>query len=139
MVVREVSRRLADMGRHEAAAEVLRAADQPEEAVAVAVAGGAWEKARESARGHGQLSEKVNGNDLEICRRSKRNQRCRDGFLGRWQKHALTKRTPILRGVAGVPFQVESAYQQHLMRGEATEELLQMGQTNAALDILAQK
>lgn len=34
---------------------------------------------------------------------------------------------------------VESAYQQHLMRGEATEELLQMGQTNAALDILAQK
>lgn len=36
-------------------------------------------------------------------------------------------------------FQVESAYQQHLMRGEATEELLQMGQTNAALDILAQK
>lgn len=35
--------------------------------------------------------------------------------------------------------QVESAYQQHLMRGEATEELLQMGQTNAALDILAQK
>ncbi len=59
MVVREVSRRLADMGRHEAAAEVLRAADQPEEAVAVAVAGGAWEKARESARGHGELSEKV--------------------------------------------------------------------------------
>lgn len=59
MVVREVSRRLAEMGRHEAAAEVLRAADQPEEAVAVAVAGGAWEKARESARGHGQLSEKV--------------------------------------------------------------------------------
>lgn len=59
MVVREVSRRLADMGRHEAAAEVLRAADQPEEAVAVAVAGGAWEKARDSARGHGQLSEKV--------------------------------------------------------------------------------
>lgn len=37
------------------------------------------------------------------------------------------------------PCQVESAYQQHLMRGEATEELLQMGQTNAALDILAQK
>lgn len=37
------------------------------------------------------------------------------------------------------PRQVESAYQQHLMRGEATEELLQMGQTNAALDILAQK
>ncbi len=36
-------------------------------------------------------------------------------------------------------FQVENAYQQHLMRGEATEELLQMGQTNAALDILAQK
>lgn len=35
--------------------------------------------------------------------------------------------------------QVEGAYQQHLMRGEATEELLQMGQTNAALDILAQK
>ena len=35
--------------------------------------------------------------------------------------------------------QVESAYQRHLMRGEATEELLQMGQTNAALDILAQK
>lgn len=34
---------------------------------------------------------------------------------------------------------VESAYQQHLMRGEATEELLKMGQTNAALDILAQK
>ncbi|CAN0111442.1 unnamed protein product, partial [Ectocarpus sp. 12 AP-2014] len=92
VVVREVSRRLADMGRHEAAAEVLRAADQPEEAVAVAVAGGAWEKARESARGHGQLAEKV-----------------------------------------------ESAYQQHLMRGEAAEELLQMGQTNAALDILAQK
>ncbi|CAN0169675.1 unnamed protein product, partial [Ectocarpus fasciculatus] len=92
VVVREVSRRLADMGRHEAAAEVLRAADQPEEAVAVAVAGGSWEKARESARGHVQLAEKV-----------------------------------------------ESAYQQHLMRGEATEELLQMGQTNAALDILAQK
>ncbi|CAM9289225.1 unnamed protein product, partial [Laminaria digitata] len=92
VVVREVSGRLADLGRHEAAAEVLRAADQPAEAVAVAVAGGAWEKARESARGHGQLAEKV-----------------------------------------------ESAYQQHLMRGEATEELLQMGQTNAALDILAQK
>lgn len=65
VVVREVSRRLADMGRHEAAAEVLRAADQPEEAVAVAVAGGAWEKARESARGHGQLSEKVESYKLE--------------------------------------------------------------------------
>lgn len=58
-VVREVSQRLADIGRHDAAAEVLRAADQPEEAVSVAVAGGAWEKARESARGHGQLSDKV--------------------------------------------------------------------------------
>lgn len=64
MVVREVSRRLADMGRHEAAAEVLRAADQPEEAVAVAVAGGAWEKARESARGHVHLSEKVSCGSL---------------------------------------------------------------------------
>lgn len=66
VVVREVSRRLADMGRHEAAAEVLRAADQPEEAVAVAVAGGAWEKARESARGHVQLSEKVSGGSLPM-------------------------------------------------------------------------
>ena len=59
VVVREVSGRLVHLGRPEAAAEVLRAADQPAEAVAVAVAGGAWEKARESARGHGQLAEKV--------------------------------------------------------------------------------
>lgn len=58
-VVREVSRRLMDMGRHSAAAEVLRAADQAEEAVSVAVAGGAWDKAREAARGQGQLAEKV--------------------------------------------------------------------------------
>lgn len=58
-VVREVSRRLADMERHDAAAEVLRAADQPEEAVSVAVTGGAWEKAREAARGQGSLAEKV--------------------------------------------------------------------------------
>lgn len=45
----------------------------------------------------------------------------------------------VLPRARRVLVQVESAYQQHLMRGEATEELLQMGQTNAALDILAQK
>lgn len=58
-VVREVSRRLADLGRHNAAAEVLRAADQLEEAVSVAVAGGAWEKARQAAKGQRDLGEKA--------------------------------------------------------------------------------
>lgn len=54
-----MSRRLADLGRHDAAAEVLRAADQLEEAVSVAEAGGAWGKAREVARGQRDLGEKV--------------------------------------------------------------------------------
>lgn len=35
--------------------------------------------------------------------------------------------------------QVEKAYQQHLMQGEAAEELIDMGQTGAGLDILAQR
>ena len=61
-VVREVSKRLAALGRHGAAAEVLRAVDQPEEAVALAVAGGAWDKARESAGGNAQLAEKAGPN-----------------------------------------------------------------------------
>lgn len=74
-VVREVARRQADMGRHEAASEVLRAADQPEEAVSVAVAGGAWEKARESARGHGELAEKV-------TRRTRGGESCDDETRG---------------------------------------------------------
>lgn len=85
MVVREVSRRLADMGRHEAAAEVLTAADQPEEAVAVAVAGGAWEKARESARGHVQLSEKVSCTGAKMCTKSK------PAAVVRWNRDERTK------------------------------------------------
>lgn len=59
VVVREVSKRLVELGRNEAAAEILRAADQPEEAVAVAIAGGAWDKARESAGGHASLVTKA--------------------------------------------------------------------------------
>lgn len=81
VVVREVSGRLADLGRHEAAAEVLRAADQPADAVAVAVAGGAWEKARESARGHGQLAEKV---ELRAAERRYLFVFTRAGSLYRW-------------------------------------------------------
>lgn len=67
-VVREVSKRLVDLGRNDAAAEILRAADQPEEAVSVAIAGAAWDKARESAGGRASLVAKAWwGEGMRLC------------------------------------------------------------------------
>ncbi|CAM9483347.1 unnamed protein product, partial [Phaeothamnion confervicola] len=77
---------------HATAAELLREAGQVDEAAALAMGGGAWDKAREVAKGHDRLLERVN-----------------------------------------------TAYQRHLVQGEATEQLVEMGQTSAALSILAQR
>merc|ERR1719231_779170 len=57
--VAEVTRRLREVGRHAAAAELLREADELEAAVACAMEGEAWAKARELAQGHRVLEERV--------------------------------------------------------------------------------
>lgn len=57
--VREVAMRLREVGRHAAAADVLREADLVQEAVDTAVQGEAWDKARDVAGGHADMQEKV--------------------------------------------------------------------------------
>jgi hypothetical protein len=58
-VVREVAHRLAEVQRHAVAADLLKDALQVEEAVEVAMAGSAWDKARDVANGNSKLSEQV--------------------------------------------------------------------------------
>jgi intraflagellar transport protein 172 len=58
-VVAEVVKRLKEVKRHEAAAELLREAQQVEAAVACAVEGECWEKAREVAQGARELEASV--------------------------------------------------------------------------------
>jgi intraflagellar transport protein 172 len=58
-VVRLVSERLVEVSKHESAAEILREADQLDDAVSVAISGQAWGKARELAGGNKSLSTRV--------------------------------------------------------------------------------
>lgn len=89
-VVREVTSRLAEIGRHGAAAETLREAQDLDGAVAVALQGQCWDQARELAQGQPSLEDKV-----------------------------------------------ERVYQSHLVSANNTDGLLELGHTNAALDVLA--
>eukprot|EP00618_Florenciella_parvula_P017071 CAMPEP_0119543784 /NCGR_PEP_ID=MMETSP1344-20130328/54343_1 /TAXON_ID=236787 /ORGANISM="Florenciella parvula, Strain CCMP2471" /LENGTH=1740 /DNA_ID=CAMNT_0007588171 /DNA_START=113 /DNA_END=5335 /DNA_ORIENTATION=- len=89
-VVMEVTRRLREVRRHEAAAEILREAQQLESAVECAMQGECWEKARELAQGQRALEDRV-----------------------------------------------EKAYQSFLVNAENTDGLLELGHTDAALDVLA--
>ena len=90
--VAEVTRRLREVGRHAEAAELLREADELEAAVACAMEGEAWAKARELAQGHRALEERV-----------------------------------------------EQAYRGALTQASDTDGLLELGHTNAALDVLAER
>ncbi|CAM9795585.1 unnamed protein product [Chrysoparadoxa australica] len=93
-LTQQVSRRLCEISKVDAAAHMLREAGQADEAIEVAMKGNAWDTARELAKAEGRPD---------------------------------------------VQQQVERAYERHLVKGQASDELLELGQTNAALDILAQR
>lgn len=91
-VALEVSRRLVDIKREEAAADVLFEVGRHDEAVTVCLAGKKYDKARALSQG----------------------------------KEALRRR-------------VDEAYQGHLVSNEDTGELVELGRTDVALDVLAKR
>jgi intraflagellar transport protein 172 len=88
----EVSRRLIEIQREEAAADMLFEIGRHEDAIMACIQGRKFDKARALAQGHPQLKA-----------------------------------------------QVEEAYQAHLVNQEDTGELMELGRTDVALDVLAKR